>query len=351
MTTGMFKIQAKSEGFSKLHWEMIGSAAALLAIGFFSSLIFFDLQYPGLYAARIISTALGVAAMALACAFSFSIISASPKSASSSAVAISASALLISSPASNFLVHLTLFYPLSLAALVFSEKGSGNAGIRRCCRVFAAMAALAASAKASALIAFVAASSALFGMAAWKDWFGRGRRDTFFMFSAASSGASIAYAIAIGDQAWLKFKILLNPYVGVKREAAAFLASAGIFGKRFPDHWSLYAISSADLSLVYLIAFLGWFAFALIVAAFAFFLARGLVLSLRQKNSLALFVSFSVVATLAAEAIGYTLYNFGFQLCAPIAFPLISRSKSGVIANLILIGIMMSALSRSSSSE
>ncbi|MDR1540232.1 MAG: hypothetical protein LBU32_19970 [Clostridiales bacterium] len=346
MSPGKFEIQKRNKGFSKIHWEMLGATMVLLAIGFFSSLLFFDFQYPSLYADRIFCTALGVAAMALACVFSFSIISESPKSISSCIAAISISALLISRPSSNFLVYLTLFYPLSLAALVFSEKGNGKAGILKCCFVFAAMAALAASAKASAFITFAVASSALFGMSAWKDWFKKGRRHTFFMFLAASSCASIAYAISIGNQAWVKFKILLNPYIGVKRETSAFLANAGIFGRRFPDHWSLYAISSADLSLVYLIAFLGWSAFACIAVVFIFLLARGLFLSLKQKSCLELFVSFSILATLAAEAIGYTLYNFGFQLCTPVAFPLISRSKSGIIANLILIGIMMSSLSR-----
>ena len=73
-----------------------------------------------------------------------------------------------------------------------------------------------------------------------------------------------------------------------------------------------------------------------------FFIVKGFKLCLKQKSSLGLFVSLSVMLVFTIQAIGYIAANPGFELTAPIFLPLISYGNIATIINLFLIGLMLS---------
>ncbi len=97
-----------------------------------------------------------------------------------------------------------------------------------------------------------------------------------------------------------------------------------------------------DFILTYLIFRAGWIAFILIMALLLFFIVKGFLLCFKQRSSLGLFVSVTVMLTFTMQVLGYVTANLGFQLFSPIALPLLSYGKIATVINLALIGIMLS---------
>ncbi len=66
-----------------------------------------------------------------------------------------------------------------------------------------------------------------------------------------------------------------------------------------------------------------------------FFIIKGFMLCFKQKSSLGLFVSVSVMLTFTMQVIGYVVVNLGVQLTVPISLPLILYGNVATIINML----------------
>ena len=122
------------------------------------------------------------------------------------------------------------------------------------------------------------------------------------------------------------------------------LIGTGTMPSQYKDLQGFFPLPGidTDFSLTYLIFKFGWIAFIVIMAIIVLFIAKGFILSLKQKSTLGLLVSLSVVLTFTLQAVGYVLTNLGFILFAPISLPLVSYGNTATIINMALIGLMLS---------
>jgi cell division protein FtsW (lipid II flippase) len=126
------------------------------------------------------------------------------------------------------------------------------------------------------------------------------------------------------------------------------LRGASFFGKGYISREYIlgliepYAVFYTYLLLTALISLLGWISFVVIIIALLFFLVKGFVRCVKQKSSLGLFVSTSIMMIFSIQAICYIAFNLSFLLSSPITLPLISYDNAATIINLMLIGLMLS---------
>ena len=95
-------------------------------------------------------------------------------------------------------------------------------------------------------------------------------------------------------------------------------------------------------ALTVLIGLTGWVSFAVIVSALLFFIIKGMLRCFRQKSSLGLLVASAVMLTFSVQAIGYVVYNLGFQIVRPVSLPLVVSGNAALIVNMVLVGFMLS---------
>jgi cell division protein FtsW (lipid II flippase) len=195
---------------------------------------------------------------------------------------------------------------------------------------------------------------ALLGVAVYKGWFGTRRSTGFLLMLVPAALLIVVFLTWMTPDRWERLAAAFNPYVspdgvgsmGVMTKE--LLSGAKLIGQgNIPNNYFLwlaepYPVLYTDMLLTALIALTGWIAFAIILLALCFFIARGFVHCGRQKSSLGYFVSVSIMMTLCVQAISYIAYNLGFQFASPISLPLISFGNTATIMNLILIGFMLS---------
>lgn len=97
-----------------------------------------------------------------------------------------------------------------------------------------------------------------------------------------------------------------------------------------------------DSLLTYLIHKFGWISFIIIAAVLALLIIKSFKLCLKQNSILSSLVSLSIVLTITAQIVIYIAYNLGFYLIAPLTLPFISYGGTGLVINMVLIGIMLS---------
>lgn len=97
-----------------------------------------------------------------------------------------------------------------------------------------------------------------------------------------------------------------------------------------------------DSLLTYLIHRFGWISFIIVVSILGLLMFKSFKLCLKQNSVLGSLVSFSVVLTISVQIILYIAYNLGFQLISPLTLPLISYGGTGLVINMLLIGLMLS---------
>jgi len=85
----------------------------------------------------------------------------------------------------------------------------------------------------------------------------------------------------------------------------------------------------------------GWLPFIAIVCALAAFIAIGFIRCFKQKSGLGFLVSFAVIATFSIQVVTFVAFNLGFTLVM-MTLPLISPGNSALLANLVLVGFMLS---------
>jgi cell division protein FtsW (lipid II flippase) len=99
---------------------------------------------------------------------------------------------------------------------------------------------------------------------------------------------------------------------------------------------------NTDYLLTYLIYRFGWIALLGIIALFAAFIIRAIILCKKQKSVLGFLTSTAIVSTFTVQFIVYIASNLGLLLLSPLSLPLISYGEMPLIINMFLIGLLLS---------
>jgi cell division protein FtsW (lipid II flippase) len=345
----------------KPQWEMFAATALLIMLGLLVRIfIFNDEDRVGLLSVRLLYTGIGIAGMFAAYFADFTIIGRFPKATYFGIVTVPIVLLLLSNIESNKLIYaqyIILFYPLAFAAMIYAMRRKGYLGVLLCGSAIALPSLLALYfPSVSGSVHFALAGAALLGIAICVKWFGTNRLYSFLLMLVPVGMLAIAFFVRVGPHPYrlARLAAALNPYsdpmgagyMGVM--ARELLGGAVFFGKgNIPAAYivgvtSPHSFVYTDLLLTSLISNVGWVAFVVVIAALLFFIAKGFARCFRQKSGLGLFVSVAIMIMFCAQAISYVAYNLGFLLVAPISLPLISHGNTATVANLVLIGFMLS---------
>jgi cell division protein FtsW (lipid II flippase) len=346
----------------KPQWGMFAATAALLMLGLFVHLLIFSGEDGmGLLSLRLFWAGIGAAGMVAAYFADFTIIGKYPKTVYFSIVSVSTAALLFLPIANDwswafYAQYVVMFYPLAFAAIIYAARRKGYRGTVLCGLAIALPGILALYFPSiSGSFHFVLAGAALLGIAIHRKWFGAKRVYSFLLMLIPLGLLAVAFLVRVNPYGGARLAVAFNPYgdpmgrgyVGVMvREllgGAAFLGGGDIpdmsaAGVVTDPRWFFYT----DLLLTALIAKVGWIALAAVAGALLFFMAKGFTRCLKQRSSLGFFVSMAIMLMFCAQAITYVTYNLGFLLVAPISLPLISYGNTATVANLVLIGFMLS---------
>ncbi len=346
----------------KPQWGMLAATAALLMIGLLIRLfIFNDEDRSGLLSVRLFYTAVGIAVMLIAYFLDFSLLGKYPKTVYFSVVALSIAGFCVSytvNGQSFYTQYITLLFPLSFSAIIFAARNKGYGGIILSGLAFTLLAFIAICVPSvSGLLLFAIAGMVLLNVAVYRRWFDVKRTHRFLLMLIPAVLLIAAFFLFMrtrGDHLWNRLAVALNPsldpngtgYLG--NMTRALLSGANLFGMgNVPESYRTLLMEpidlfQTDLILTALTSLLGWMAFAVIMIALLFFILKGFSLCFKQKSSLGLFVSLSIMITLTMQVLGYVLFNLGFQFSAPISLPLISFGNTATVVNLGLIGFMLS---------
>ena len=103
---------------------------------------------------------------------------------------------------------------------------------------------------------------------------------------------------------------------------------------------------ATDFSLTYIIARFGYLAGMTIVAIMIILIVRMFVSVLKQKNAYGFLVSFSACLAITGQIILYVLSNIGVIAPLAVILPFISFGAFGFIANMALVGLLLSVYRR-----
>jgi cell division protein FtsW (lipid II flippase) len=339
-------------------WGMILVAMSLVIVGL---IIRMFVTYEGniwRMLTQLISSAVGLGLMAVAYFSDFTLIGKYPKTIYFSIMALSVAALSIS-PIINgrpyYAGFMPLLFPLGFVAIVYIVRNKGYWGIILCGIAFLLPACFALFVPAvSGFLLFTVSELFIITIAISKNWFGVKKLHGYLLiFIPTAAAIFLAGGMFVGRYGLKRLQVALNPSIdpaggGYQSIVVRNLLNASkLFGTgdmpavykslRFP----LPEIDT-NYILTYLIFKLGWIAFIIIMSVLLFFIIKGFMQCFRQKSSLGLFVSVSIMLTFTLQVIGYVITNLGFQIAAPICLPLLSYGKIATSINLFLIGIMLS---------
>ncbi len=254
------------------------------------------------------------------------------------------------------------WFPMVFAGFLYTQRGKDTTGIRNCALAIASMYALCIAARhATGLMLSMAATSCiLLVCAVRREAFGKSTKQKVLLaLSPVLIGAAALlftlYAEPYKDNKsfteWIY--IMLHPttapdsFVGFHGS----LIQHVLFNATVPE--DVAAASERYMREVYdnVVDFLlvkvkfewGWIASALILAALAVLLVRGLLITRRQSGLLGWCVSLTAVLTLTFETVMYLICNCGILLFGAHGLPLFSYGGLYLCQTMFLIGMLLSA--------
>ena len=343
----------------KPQWGMFAATGVCLIIGLLIRMfVFTDEDRVGLMFVRLFYTGIGIAGMIIAYFTDFTVIGKYPKTIYFSVIAVSAAMILFSPSETGgtfYAQYIILLFPLAFTAIIYAARNKGYFGIVLCglALVLLSFAALYLP-SISGFLHFGIIGATILGIAIYKKWFGTKRVHSFLLMIAFAAALTIVFLVNIPPYGWNRLAVAFNPYsdpngagymgVMVRKllSSAVFWGRGNISGEYFVGVTEPYSIFYTDLIMTALISLLGWVTFAVIISALLFLILKGFMLCFKQKSSLGLFVSISIMMTFCMQVIVYVGYNLGFPFFAPISLPLISHGNTAMVINLVLIGFMLS---------
>jgi cell division protein FtsW (lipid II flippase) len=348
----------------KPQWGMLAAAAGLLTLGILVRLLvfpngdnfgFFTPVWPALVCAGI-----GIAGMIAAYFIDFTIIGKYPTTIYLGIMLISVAMLLVPPVIrgySFYAQYSSLLFPLAFSAVIFAAGNRGYSGVVLCGLAFVLQGFIALYISSMVNIAqfffhFAIVDAALLGIAVYKKWFGVKRVYGFLLVLAFVAVLAAVFFVNRGSYWDRHAAAAFNPYIDPKGSGywgvtiRGLLDGAALFGRGDISGEYLAVLTDptayTDLLLTALISLFGWGAFAVVLGALLFFMAKGFARCFKQRSSLGLFVSAAIMMTFCVQAIGYVVYNLGFTLISPFSLPLISYGNTATVINLVLIGFMLS---------
>ena len=344
----------------KAQWTMLSLTVVLVLIGYIINT--YMIHEPGFPTQKrvFLSVFIGLGVMLIAYFLDFSIIAKYPRLVYA-AIILFAIVIFLASPryiggAAFYTVYASLLFPLAFAAIIYWARGKGYLGIILCgiSVLLPALITISIPSAASFLL-LVFSGLILLSIAIYKNWFAVNK---LFGYLLVYIPTLIAFALMLINLLYrlgIRLRVAFDPsidplgYGWQGSVAKALLDNSKLIGTgtmptQYKDLQGFFPLPGidTDFSLTYLIFKFGWIAFIVIMAIIVLFIAKGFILSLKQKSTLGLLVSLSVVLTFTLQAVGYVLTNLGFILFAPISLPLVSYGNTATIINMALIGLMLS---------
>ncbi len=343
----------------KAQWTMLSLTVVLVLIGYIINT--YMIHEPGFPTQKrvFLSVFIGLGVMLIAYFLDFSLIAKYPRLMYTS-IMLFAIALFFISPRYNGAVYYNIFasllFPLAFAAIIYWARGKGYLGIMLCGISFLLPALITLCIPSAAcLLLLVFSGLILLSIAISKNWFAVNKLFGYLLVYIPTLISLALMLLNLSYRLGTRLKVAFDPSIDPLGHgwqgsvAKALLDNSKLIGtgtmpSQYKDMQGFFPLPGidTDFSLTYLIFKFGWIAFIVVMAIMVLFIAKGLILSLKQKSTLGLLVSLSVVLTFTLQAVGYVLSNLGFILFAPISLPLVSYGNTATIINMALIGLMLS---------
>jgi cell division protein FtsW (lipid II flippase) len=256
-----------------------------------------------------------------------------------------------------------LFIPI-FAGVIYSYKGKDYFGIIKCGLYYGSAAFLCLIApRVSAFVIHSVSCLILLTLAIIKGYFIGNKKISLAIVYIPTTIIFILFTIFLFFQSPIRrnrIATMLNPKIDpdgqgfhvlmVKR----IIQSSQTFGKavfegefeNMPIHQMLPGWNT-DFSLTYIIGRLGIAAGLIIIAIVSVFIVRMFISVTKQKNSFGYLLSFSACIALTSQFVLYVISNLGiFTIFPSLTLPFISFGGMGFIANMVLIGLVLSVYRR-----
>jgi cell division protein FtsW (lipid II flippase) len=261
--------------------------------------------------------------------------------------------------------HYTYLYAYAMllfpayGGILYAYRNSGYNGIIKCLLfgLTAVILEIRSLIQGSVYLGFFLSFLLMLTAAIFKGWFKTVKRKSIllllgsiiiFVILILFTGTSLLEYNLNRLQAILSINVNPGRYAGGYQMAGVrkIISEAGLFGGTNEAVGVLPGLGT-DYILTYMIGRFGIVAGLLTVGLFSFIIYRMIQISLRQKNSLGMFIGLGCSLAFAVQGIIYIISNFGIQLIAQVNFPFLSYGGASMIFNFIILGMMLSVFRNS----
>ncbi|MEQ8175887.1 MAG: FtsW/RodA/SpoVE family cell cycle protein [Syntrophomonadaceae bacterium] len=266
--------------------------------------------------------------------------------------------------AASYAIYPLLLFPTAFAGLVFSMRNKGYGGLIICGAAFA-IPALLSMIVPSLTVFFLLGVSCLILLTAavLKGWFNVKKLSALFILygsTAAVLAVLLLMIMGVGYRAD-RVRVALNPsldpngmgYMGTTIQR--ILSHSQFIGSGTQMNGYGVPVGASDVLttrilpevhtdylLTYLTYEFGWITLLAIIALFAAFIIRAVILCNKQKSVLGFLTSTAIISTFSVQLIVYIVSNLGILLFSPLSLPFISYGKMALVTNSFLIGLLLS---------
>ena len=256
-------------------------------------------------------------------------------------------------------IYLLLLFPTAFAGFVYMMRNEGYGGLILCGVAFIIPAYLSMIISNVTILFLIWTSCLIILTAAvGKGWFKVGKLFATIILSIQTLAvlSTPFFMDMVGNQyVWGKMLDMLNPstdplgYGYISAVIQRLLSHSQFIGQGLPirgygeySALSLLPAANSDFLLTCLIYRFGWIVLIGIIAIFAAFIMRAIILCKKQKGVLGFLVSLAIISTFSAQFIVYITSNLGFWRLDPLSLPLISYGGRALVTNMCLIGFLLS---------
>ena len=353
----------------KPDWTLLALTVAMLLLGF-AVQFFIDFTLDGAWALKQQMAWTGITIIVMFAAYfaDFTIVGKYPRTVFFTFCAITMVCCFFAGAVrggTSYAVYPLLLFPTAFAGLVYSMRNKGYGGLILCGAAFVVSAFLSMIVPSLTVLFLLGVSClTILTAAVLKGWFNvRKLSAMLILYIPTATVLSMSFFFAIIGVGYRaeRLRAVFNPsldptgmgYMGTT--IRYFLSHSQFIGGGMPMNYSGVSVEASniltarilpeintDFLLTYLTYRFGWIALWGIIALFAAFIIRAIVLCKKQKSVLGFLTSTAIVSTFSVQLIVYIASNLGFLLFAPLSLPLISYGKIALVANMLLIGLLLS---------
>ncbi|MEN6327610.1 MAG: FtsW/RodA/SpoVE family cell cycle protein [Syntrophomonas sp.] len=263
-----------------------------------------------------------------------------------------------------YAIYPLLLFPTAFAGLVYSMRNKGYGGLLLCGAAFVAPALLSMIVPSLTVFFLLGVSCLILLTAAiLKGWFNVKKLSAMFiLYGSTIAVLSILFFMIMGvGYRAERVRVALNPsldpngmgYMGTTIQR--ILSHSQFIGSGTQMNGYGVPVGASDILsarilpevhtdylLTYLTYEFGWITLLAIIALFAAFIIRAIMLCNKQKSVLGFLTSTAIISTFSMQLIVYIVSNLGILLFSPLSLPFISYGKMALITNSFLIGLLLS---------